>query len=211
MKGRMNKKRLYYTGSVRTLLAIGALALLAACSTTPTAVSPLAPERPRAEFSQDDYNTALELMKQKKYSEAVAAFEAIIREHPGRVGPRINLGIAYRELGKFEQSRKALVDATKTNPRSAIAFNELGLVYRKLGDFTNAKTAYTRSIKSKSHYSPAYRNLGILCDIYMQDLPCAIKNYEKYDSLTGGEDKTVGLWIVDLKKRAGIDIKVKKQ
>jgi tetratricopeptide (TPR) repeat protein len=211
MKGKMTKNRLYYTNSARTMLVIGAMVLLAACGTTPTAVSPLAPERPKAEFSQDDYNVALELMKQKKYSEAVAAFETIIREHPGRVGPRINLGIAYRELGNFEQSRKALLEATKTNPRSAIAFNELGLAYRKLGDFTNAKTAYTRSIKNKSRYSPAYRNLGILCDIYMQDLPCAIKNYEKYNSLTGGEDKTVGLWIVDLKKRAGIDIKVKKQ
>ena len=211
MKGKMNEIRGYYTDTVKAVLILGALALLNACGTAPTAVKDIEQEVQKVVFDQDGFDAALELMKQKKYDKAIPAFETIIRNHPDRVGPRINLGIAYKELGKFDESRKTLLAATKTEPKNAIAFNELGLVYRKLGDFNNAKSAYRASIKNKSRYSPAYRNLGILCDIYLQDLSCAIKNYEKYNSLTGGADKKVGLWIVDLKKRSGRGQKVKAQ
>jgi tetratricopeptide (TPR) repeat protein len=177
------------------------VALLSACGSTPTSIP--GEEATRAKFNQKGYEAALKLMKQKKYSDAVASLENVIRDSGKRAGPFINLGIAYRELGKFDDSKKALLTATQIDPRNAIAFNELGLAYRKLGDFTSAKNAYLESIDNKSRYSLPYRNLGILCDIYLQDLSCAIRNYKKYQSLTDNRDKKVELWIVDLKRRAG--------
>ncbi len=199
MNGLMSGKHVNYTAILKFIAGLALALLLSACGSAPTS----APEKgvPRTEFSEEAYEAALELMKKKKYTNAVASLETIIRNNSKRVGPFINLGIAYKELGKFDDSKKALLTATQVDPRSAVAFNELGLVYRKLGKFTDAKKAYMKSIDNRSRYSPPYRNLGILCDIYLQDLSCAIRNYRKYQSLIGGEDKKVGLWIADLNNR----------
>lgn len=154
-------------------------------------------------FDDRAYKSALELMKNKKYEKAVTRLEEVIRSDNRRSGPYINLGIAYRQLGKLKEAKQALRVASQRRAGSAIAYNELGIVYRKLGEFKNAKEAYKKSIRRKSRYEKAYLNLGILCDIYLQDLSCAIRNYEKFQKVSKVRDKQVSLWIVDAKRRAG--------
>lgn len=194
----------YTRYGARLLLLVLAL-FVGACGTTPSGVPVGEGEAPQAVFDEQAYGAAVELLKKKKYEESISAFEAVVRNNSSRAGPYINMGIAYRELGKYDEAKKVLLIATQANKKSAIAFNELGLVYRKLGEFDKAKAAYEQSIDNNSRYGPAYRNLGILCDIYLQDFRCAIRNYERYQGLARSEDKTVGLWIVDLKKRSGKD------
>ena len=149
-----------------------------------------------------DYESGLELMKKKKYPEAIAVFEQVIGKNDRYAGAYVNMGIAYGQLGKQEEAQTAFEAAIRKNPDNAVAYNELGIVYRQTGQFDKAKTAYQKSIANKRNYSKAYLNLGILCDIYLLDLPCAIKNYEKYLTLTKEGDKQVSLWIADLKKRS---------
>jgi len=199
MSGVMKITVCHYTAIVRLIVGLTLAAVLSACGSSPIS----APEKGQAQtgFDQKGYEAALKLMKKKKYSEAVSSLEIVIRDNPEYAGPLINLGIAYKELGQFEDAKKALLSATRKNPKNDVAFNELGLVYRKLGEFNNSKRAYKESIDNNSRYSLAYRNMGILCDIYLQDLSCALRNYRKYQSVTGAKDKEVGLWIVDLKKR----------
>ncbi len=199
INGPITKWHFRYNFIAKSMAGLMLMVLLAACASTATPVP--GKVTPRVEFNQVAYKAALELMKQKKYSDAVVSLETIIRDSERRAGPYINLGIAYKEMGRLDVSKKAFLTATQIDPKSAISFNELGLVYRKLGEFASAKKAYMESINNKSGYSLPYRNLGILCDIYLQDLQCAIRNYKKYRSLTGKEDKKVGLWIVDLKRR----------
>jgi len=199
MSGFMPGMRVHYTAILKLVAVLTLALLLSACGSTPSTVSGTA--TPRTDFNQKDYEVALEKMKKKKYTSAIVLLEKIIRDDAKRVGPHINLGIAYKELGKFDDSKRALLTATQVDPSSAIAFNELGLVYRKLGEFTSARNAYMKSIDNKSRYSLPYRNLGILCDIYLQDTSCAIRNYRKYQKLTGNKEKEVDLWIVELKRR----------
>lgn len=199
INGPMPQGHVRYNAIVKSVAGLLLMVLLTACASTQIPVP--GKVTTRIEFNQEGYEAALELMKQKKYSDAIVSLQTIIRDSERRAGPFINLGIAYKELGKLNVSKKAFLTATQIDPKSAIAFNELGLVYRKLGEFASAKQAYMESISNKSRYSLPYRNLGILCDIYLQDLPCAIRNYKKYLNLTGKEDKKVGLWIVDLKRR----------
>ncbi|NIQ12143.1 MAG: hypothetical protein GWO23_22000, partial [Gammaproteobacteria bacterium] len=45
-------------------------------------------------------------------------------------------------------------------------------------------------------------NLGILCDLYLNDLECALEHYEIYNGALP-ENKQVELWIVDLRVRLG--------
>ncbi|UCE89659.1 MAG: tetratricopeptide repeat protein, partial [Pseudomonadota bacterium] len=87
------------------------------------------------------------------------------------------------------------------NPDNAAAYNHLGIVHRQRGDFKKAQDAYRQALKIEPDYALAHRNLGILYDLYMGDLSRALKHYERYQALTGGDDRQVDKWIVDLKRR----------
>ena len=51
-------------------------------------------------------------------------------------------------------------------------------------------------------YLPAIKNLGILCDIYLHDMDCALKQYERFLEYVP-DDKTVAIWVADIKRKAG--------
>jgi len=178
------------------------LALLQACGTAPTGETTSAP---KAVFDESAYRSALKLMQDGKYEDAATHLEELARTDSERAGPYINLGIAYRKLDKLEEAKQSLLIATERRDGNAIAWNELGLVYRKLGQFENARDAYKKSIRKEARYGKAYLNLGILCDIYLEDLSCAQRNYKKYlDVSTDTENnKKVAIWFADVSRRAG--------
>jgi tetratricopeptide (TPR) repeat protein len=184
------------------LVLVSLLALLQACGTAPTSETPSAS---KAVFDESAYQSALKLMKDGKYEDAAARLEELARTDSERAGPYINLGIAYRKLDKLEEAKQALLIATERRDGNAIAWNELGLVYRKMGQFENARDAYKKSIRKQARYGKAYLNLGILCDIYLEDLNCAQRNYKKYlDVSTDAENnKKVAIWFADVSRRAG--------
>jgi tetratricopeptide (TPR) repeat protein len=175
--------------------------LLQACSSTPSTTP--GEQGPALVFDQSAYDSALSLMKAGKYEKAALKLEDLSRTDDERAGPYINLGIAYRHLGKLEEARQALKLATERRAGREIAWNELGLVYRRMGEFEKARDAYERSIRERASYGKAYLNLGILCDIYLEDLTCAIRNYEKYRKLGDSEANRVKLWLADVRNRAG--------
>ncbi len=83
-----------------------------------------------------------------------------------------------------------------------MANNELGLLYRKSGKFNAARTAYENAIKDHPEYLPARRNLGVLCDLYLHDYECALRQFVEYLDLKP-DDKTVAIWVADVKQRLG--------
>jgi len=194
------------------LVVMVLVALLPACGTSPTTSGTAGTSAPVAEFDESAYQSALGLMKKDKYEEAASRLEELARTDSERAGPYINLGIAYLKLDKLEEAKQALLIATERRDGNAIAWNELGLVYRKMGQFENARDAYKKSIRKRARYGKAYLNLGILCDIYLEDLKCAMRNYKKYlDVSTDKEnDKQVAIWLADVSRRAGTPLEKKK-
>lgn len=149
---------------------------------------------------EDDFNAALSHLKQEEYDDAILLLEKVIAVEHRVPAPFINLGMAYSKKGDEPSAEKHLLNAVKLELTNPVANNQLGLLYRKKGQFDDAKKAYTNALTEYPDYLPVVKNLGILCELYMRDFPCAMKQYEHYLSLQP-DNKSMKIWISDLSRR----------
>jgi tetratricopeptide (TPR) repeat protein len=154
------------------------------------------------ETTRRDFDHAVAMLKDQDYDPAISLFEKVIKQSPGVTAPYIDIAIAYQHINKLEQAEKYLKTALKLFPDHPVVCNEYGLLYRKTGRFAEARAIYEKVITRFPDYYPVHRNLGILCDLYLNDLPCALEQYEIY-SKAKPDDKQVKSWIADLHARLG--------
>ena len=152
--------------------------------------------------SRRDFERAVAMLKDQDYDRAIDLLKKVIEQSPGVTAPYINIAIAYQAIGKPEEAEEHLKTALLLIPEHPAACNEYGLLYRKTGRFAESRAIYEKVLSSFPDYYPAHRNLGILCDLYLNDLACALEHYEIY-SKAKPEDKRVKLWIADLRVRHG--------
>jgi Flp pilus assembly protein TadD len=114
----------------------------------------------------------------------------------------INLGIAHHLAGNLEAAEKHLQDALALDIAAGhpVVLTELGIVYRKLGRFAQAEESYEAALAAAPDYHFARRNLGILCDLYLSDTECAMREYETYMAAMPN-DEEVAIWIADVSNR----------
>lgn len=148
------------------------------------------------------FNQAVKYINEQQYNAAIELLVEVIGKTDKHSAPYINLAIAYSETGKIQDAENILLKAIKINPTHPVTNNELGMVYRKTGRFSEAKKTYESVIKNFPQFLPARKNLGILCDLFMNDLGCAIGQYEAYLTIRPNE-KEIKIWLTDLKRRAG--------
>ena len=151
---------------------------------------------------ENDFKGAIVLMQEDKNAQAVSVLKSVIEREKRLPAPYVNIAIAYNRLGDTKAAEENLISALKLDIGHPVANNELGLLYRKSGKFKAARTAYENAIKEHPEYLPAIKNLGVLCDLYMHDYECALQQFEDYLELEP-DDKTVSLWVVDVKRRLG--------
>lgn len=151
-----------------------------------------------------DYARALALMNANKSDEALALLQKIQQKAPSLSGPVVNQGIILMRQKKFAEAEKTLQGAVKINARNPYALNLIGVCQREQGQFAQARTSYEAALAIDPGYARAHFNLGVLADLYLQDLPLALRHYERYQSLQSKADPTVANWIVDLQKRTGV-------
>lgn len=147
-----------------------------------------------------DFQSAVAMLNDGHYEQAVDLLEKVVEQSPGVTAPYINLAIAYRHLDNLEQAETHLKTALGLVPGHPAACNEYGMLYRKTGHFEEARAMYEKALDRFPEYYPVHRNLGILCDLYLDDLECALEHYEIYGRARP-EEKKVQLWIVDLRNR----------
>ncbi len=197
----------------RTAAVIAAALALSACA------APSTPKRASAqlEIQQDigftiteparisggvreEYQTAMALLDEEREAEGIAILERIVAEAPELATPVIDLGIAYHRSGDLESAEAMLTRALALNADHPVVHNEIGIVYRKTGRFAEARASYEQALSIYPGFHYARRNLAVLCDLYLNDLPCALANYEAYME-TVPEDPEAAIWIADIRAR----------
>lgn len=151
---------------------------------------------------RDDFERALRYMQEENYEKGIELLKKVIARPINDAAPYINLAIAYQKVGDLPLAEENLKKALAVNPEHPVANNEYGLVYRKTGRFKEARMAYEKTLQKQPAFLPARKNLAILCDLYLRDFDCALKNYRLY-SAAMPDDKNARIWVVDVEKRLG--------
>ncbi len=89
---------------------------------------------------------------------------------PEKGRPYLNLGVALRERGKFDESIKAFYKALQFDPGDEKVHFNLGVALEKQGKTDEAIKYYLNALKIKEDFADAHNNLGI-----------ALVNQGKYD------------------------------
>jgi Flp pilus assembly protein TadD len=148
------------------------------------------------------FERAVVLMENRNYEKAIELLETVVERSPGVTAPYINIAIACKRVGRFEEAEQYLKTALSLVPEHPVASNEYGLLLRRTGRFAEARAVYEKMLTIFPGYHPVRRNLGILCDLYLNDLTCALDHYEIY-SAAMPDDEQVKLWVADLRLRTG--------
>lgn len=149
-----------------------------------------------------DFDQARAMIAEGKSDQAIALLEKVIVRSPKLTAPHIDIAIAYDRVNKPAQAEQHLKKALELIPGHPVASNEYGLLLRKEGRFAESRAVFEKSLAIFPEYLPIHRNLGILCDLYLNDLACALDQYEIY-SKAMPKDKQVTIWLADLHNRMG--------
>lgn len=95
------------------------------------------PKDPQARFLK-----GMAQSRQGATEDALATFEALVRDYPELPEPHNNLAVLHAGAGRLDQARAALETAIQLNPNYATAHQNLGDVYLRL-----ATQAYRTSLK----------------------------------------------------------------
>ncbi|MHB8844733.1 MAG: tetratricopeptide repeat protein [Nitrospirota bacterium] len=152
--------------------------------------------------SRGEFERAVVMMNEGKNDEAIGLLAKVIERTPGVTAPYINSAVACLRTGRPEQAEQHLKTALGLVPDHPVASNEYGLLLRRAGRFKEAREVYEKALASFPEYLPAHRNLGILCDLYLNDPECALKQFEIYSEGMPA-DGQVRIWIAELRMRLG--------
>jgi tetratricopeptide (TPR) repeat protein len=93
----------------------------------------------------------------RRYEEALAAAEDVIRETPDDATAYHNRGVVLAKLGRYEEAVGAFKKAIKMKPDFARAYYDLGLTYRAMGRYIEAIKALDKAVDIKPNI-PAIRD-----------------------------------------------------
>lgn len=151
------------------------------------------------------FQAANKLMAAEQYREARKAFKAMTREYPKLSGPWVKLGEIADKRDNPQRAEDAYRKAIAVNPNNVNAYMALGLHQRRKGDFAGAQQTYMDALELWKDFPGAHLNLAILYDLYLNRPELAQPHYEAYDFLTGGNDPKVGNWLIEVRRRTGIE------
>lgn len=105
-------------------------------------------------------NDILPLLRSRQLPAAIEKLEGLVKVHPAEPNVLYNLGIAYSELGQFDEAIIRLKRCTQAQPKMAHAWVGIGTAYERMGKLELALEALERAVKLEPKDGYANRNLG---------------------------------------------------
>ncbi len=151
------------------------------------------------------YQQAMKSTRAGEIDNAIEQFTRVVKTNPSAKHAFTNLGLLYIHKKQNREAKVAFLNAIEQNKNDAIAYNHLAVIQRQQGEFKLSLFNYYKAINADPDYANAHLNLGILLDIYLQDLPLALEQYEIFQKLTGNNNQQVEKWVIDIKRRIAAD------
>ena len=124
------------------------------------------------------YSAGLELQNQRRYTEAIAEYDAAIRLNPQYQPAYNNRGIIYDDLGELKRAIVDYDEAIRLAPKGALVYNNRGGVYFKLGQYQRAIQDYDEAIRLAPQLVQVYMNRA-MAYTYLGDDTAAEKDVER--------------------------------
>jgi len=106
---------------------------------------------------------AQKAVNEKRYSDAIAAFDKVLASNPRNAQARFQRAWAMAKLGRDDDAIQAFAEMAQDFPELPEPHNNLALLYAKRGDLKRAEAELLLAIDAKPDYAIAYSNLG---DVY---------------------------------------------
>jgi Flp pilus assembly protein TadD len=100
------------------------------------------------------------LMAEKRYEAAIDAYQDLLKVEPKNALFMNMIGIAYLDLGNFEQAKKYFIRSSKADKKYPSAVNNLGMVYYHEKNFRGAIRQYQRAVAIDPNQAGGHSNLG---------------------------------------------------
>ena len=115
-----------------------------------------------AQAPASSLNRGLELFKQERYQDALAAFQQTTREKPDNAAVHNLMGIALTKLGRIPEANDEYRAAVRLNPRLADPHKNLGVNYWTLNLAPLAEQEFQSALKLAPNDEFAHYGLGLV-------------------------------------------------
>ncbi|MGB7296938.1 MAG: tetratricopeptide repeat protein [Candidatus Aminicenantales bacterium] len=114
------------------------------------------------EKAKNMFLQGVELYKEGKFDQAIAAFEAVLQDKADFPEGYYNLGMAYLHSGESDKALAAMKKAVELKPDFLEAYFGLGQIYVGEGNYQEAIEIFNKAITVAPEAAEPYLNLGIL-------------------------------------------------
>ncbi len=127
---------------------------------------------------QGDLTAADALFNEKKYQEAIDAYQAILKKAPTLTVLNMQIGAAYRNMKEYDKALAVYADVLKADPNNEKAVVATGMTQLEKGDLAGAEQTLTKAAQSLSATREVFYSLGEV-DFAKNDPDAAAKWYQK--------------------------------
>jgi tetratricopeptide (TPR) repeat protein len=100
------------------------------------------------------------LMAEKRFEEAIKAYQKLLVEQPKNARFANMLGVAYQQMGDRGRARSAYQRAAKLDATFADPYNNIGTTWYQDKNYRKAVRAYNKALRIDPSLATAYANLG---------------------------------------------------
>lgn len=127
---------------------------------------------------QDQMRLGMELARQGRLAEAVAAYEKALQMDPKLVEAHVSLVSLCGQLGQFDKGEEHFQAAVRFDPKDPASYFNRGLLLAGQGKFAEAEKAFRKTLEISPLYPGAHTNLGYMLEA-QNKLSGAMAEYRK--------------------------------